>query len=44
MARTGYYGGQIRHSEIREGNIINQQGEKATGKESEAKPGEGNDD
>lgn len=44
MARTGYYGGQIRHSEIRDGNITNQQDEKATGKENEAQPGEGSDD
>ncbi|GAB2813275.1 DUF2231 domain-containing protein [Ferruginibacter profundus] len=25
MARTGYYGGQIRHTEIRNGNLVNQQ-------------------
>lgn len=28
MARTGYYGGQIRHSEIRNGTAVNNQNEK----------------
>lgn len=28
MARTGYYGGQIRHSEIRSGAAVNNQNEK----------------
>ncbi|MBL0358708.1 MAG: hypothetical protein IPP72_18410 [Chitinophagaceae bacterium] len=33
MARTGYYGGQIRHSELSSGNTVNQQDQKTEGKE-----------
>lgn len=33
MARTGYYGGQIRHTEIRDKNMSNQQNEKPNEKD-----------
>jgi uncharacterized membrane protein len=42
MARTGYYGGQIRHTEIRNSNVA--QNENQTGKEVNNKEGEKDDD
>jgi uncharacterized membrane protein len=44
MARTGYYGGQIRHTEIGNGNISNQQNENEQGNKEATKNGEKDDD
>jgi len=44
MARTGYYGGQIRHTEIRGGGIGNAQGQQETGNEKNEKDGKEKDD
>jgi uncharacterized membrane protein len=44
MARTGYYGGQIRHTEIQSGAATNMQGEKATETGTENKVKEKDDD
>lgn len=44
MARTGYYGGQIRHTEISSGNSTEPQTEKGSGEKEKDKKGDKDDD